>query len=362
MHVTDGGVERIGGTALGAGIIGAMIAALLVAGAPATAAEHTFNRGIAGACTAYAQTLDRFPDVAPDGVHAAAIDCLAHWDIVQGRTVPDGDPVYAPADAVDRAAMGSYVARTLTRLPPVTVPAPSEDRFPDYPTTAHADNVHILRAAGIVEGRTDGTYGPGDAVTRAQMASYIARMLEFVIEEDLPLDDAVVPAFPDATGTHQTSIDKLASIGVVTGRTDRTYGPGEPVTRAAMASFVARSMDYLAFRGYLPVPFEVAVEAAADAAPHNLNQRITGTVDDQFAMGYFSAEVRFEVYRDGVLVLTASRLSGSAVTWSSVPTPAPPRATSTTSQPASSVRTRPPSTTCPSASAATTSIRWRTDG
>lgn len=270
--------------------------------------SHVSSRGIADACTAYAQSVGTFPDVPGDATHAGAIDCLAYWGVVRGRQAPDGDPVYDPGDVVDRAAMASYVVRALGRLPALTVPDPSAERFSDYAAGTHADNVHTLRAAGVVTGRGDGTYAPFASVTRAQMASYIAQALEFVIEGELGIEQ--VGVFPDTGGVHEASIDKLAAIGVVTGRADGSYGPSEPVTRAAMASFVARALDYLAVRGYLPVPFEISVAPAAEQPPNNLNQRIAGTLDDQFDRGHFSAEVRFEVYRDGALVLTSSQTSG----------------------------------------------------
>ncbi len=56
--------------------------------------------------------------------------------------------------------------------------------------------------------------------------------------------------------------------------------------------------------------FEIAVSPASDQPPSNLNQRIVGTFVDQFDRGYFSADVRFEVYRDGALVLTSEQTSG----------------------------------------------------
>ena len=291
--------------------LGVVIAAVAAMTVGAHASEHTFNRGLAAACTQYAQQLDRFPDVAADATHAAAIDCLSHWEIVMGREGPDGEFLYAPGDDVSRAAMASYVVGTLARLPEVEVPDPADDRFTDYGTGVHADNVHVLRAAGIVQGRSDGTYAPFEPVTRGQMASYIAETIAFVTGEQITAGDGFSPAFPDTDGAvHAANIDRLATIGVVTGRADGTYGPAEPVSRAAMASYVARSMDYLAFRGYLPVPFQIDMEVADDPAPSNLNQRVTGLLEDQYAMGYFSAEVRFEVVRDGALVLTAHRTSG----------------------------------------------------
>jgi hypothetical protein len=301
-----GGRARLAGVAVIA--VALAVASLLVTASASQADSHVFDRGITGACTSYAQSVGTFPDVAADGAHAGAIDCLSHWGIVRGRQSPGDEPVYVPGDTVDRAAMASFVVRALERLPAVTIPEPTGDRFSDYASGTHAENVHVLRAADIVTGREDGTYAPRAQVTRAQMASYIARAVEFVIEGELPAEQGEV--FPDTDGVHGASIDKLAAIGVVTGRADGSYGPAEPVTRAQMATFIARALDYLAFRGYLPVAFEIAVAPAADQPPNNLNQRVAGTVDDQFGRGYFSAEVRFEVYREGALVLTSNQTSG----------------------------------------------------
>lgn len=298
-------MSRTGGLTL---VLVSALALLAISPPSSEANSQVFSRGIADACTSHAQSTGTFPDVRDDDVHAGAIDCLAHWGMVRGRQAADGDPVYEPGDVVDRAAMASFVVRALERLPGVTVPEPTDERFSDYASGTHADNVHVLRAAGIVSGRVDGTYGPRAPVTRAQMASYITRAVEFVIDGELPNDQAGF--FPDTGGAHEANIDKLAAIGVVTGRADGSYGPADPVTRAQMASFVARALDYLAFRGYLPVAFEIAVAPAGERPPSNLNQRIAGTVDDQFDRGYFGAEVRFEVYRDGALVLTSSQTSG----------------------------------------------------
>lgn len=301
-----GGRTRLDGMAVL--VLAFTVASLMIAPSASQADSHVFDRGIAAACTSFAQSVGTFPDVAADGTHAGAIDCLSHWGIVQGRQAPDGGLVYVPGDTVDRAAMASFVVQALERLPTVTIPEPSGDRFDDYASGTHADNVHVLRAADIVSGRGDGTYAPQVAVTRAQMASYIAGSIEFVIDGELP--DGQGDVFSDTGGVHEANVNKLAAIGVLTGRADGSYGPSEPVTRAQMASFIARALDYLAFRGYLPVAFEIAVDPAAEQPPYNLNQRIAGTVDDQFARGYFSAEVRFEVYRDGALVLTSSQTSG----------------------------------------------------
>lgn len=272
--------------------------------------EHVEARAIDGACTRAAQGTSqetphpapRFPDI-EGNVHEAAINCLAHWDITRGR-----DGGYVPRTAVRRDAMASFVSRMMR---------PTDDQFPerdeddppafgDTDGNVHQANVNHLADAGVVQGRADGDYHPSEPVSRAAMASYIARALERVTGEALEDGDAD-PAFSDTRGSvHEDAINALASLGIVEGRDDGTYGPNEAVRRDAMASFVARSMDYLAEQGHWPVPTTVELEPAEDTNPANAFHRVEGTVLDQWATGsddgpehrVSAAAVRVEIYRD----------------------------------------------------------------
>lgn len=271
----------------------------------AHAEEHTVDRGLDEACTDYAQDLpvSRFVDL-NGGVHEDAINCIGHWDIAHGREAPDVDTqrVYAPRDTVTRDAMASFIARTMMRVPTFDFPERTSDdpsAFDDIDGSAHERNVNLLADVEVVRGREDGDYHPRSVVTRDAMASFIARAIERVTGEEIPTGDDHAPAFGDTDGSvHEEAIDKLATIGVVQGREDGTYGPAEPVTRDAMASFIARSMDYLAVMGHWPVPYELDVELSRDAAPANLNHRLFLDVINQFGMGYYSADVRLEVHRE----------------------------------------------------------------
>src|SRR3546814_1431003 len=83
--------------------------------------------------------------------------------------------------------------------------------------------------------------GPGMPVTRAQMASFIARLIEAAGGE-LPEDPP--EAFDDDEGSvHEHSIDRLAAVGIVEGRSGRTFEPSAMVTRAQMASFLVRAYE-----------------------------------------------------------------------------------------------------------------------
>lgn len=193
-----------------------------------------------------------FPDV-PVGVsHSRAIDCLAPagWNVVRGQD--DGN--YNPLGNVGRGQMASFIIRSLERAG-VELPEEPGQHFSDVEGTAHDRAINQLAELGLVDGYDDGTFRPGVPVTRAQMATFIAGMLTevgYVLPEDAGSHFSDV-----GTGVHSASINKLAEIDVVRG-TDherRLYSPGRSVTRAQMASFIARSLNALVEEGHTERPF-----------------------------------------------------------------------------------------------------------
>jgi hypothetical protein len=96
-----------------------------------------------------------------------------------------------------------------------------------------------------VAGFGDGTFRPGDRLDRAQMATFLVRALEAAVEAELPR----TATFDDVGGAHEASIEKLASAGIALGSDGDRYDPSASITRAQMASFVARSMSYLVAEG-----------------------------------------------------------------------------------------------------------------
>jgi len=115
--------------------------------------------------------------------------------------------------------------------------------FHDVPPT-HWAAAEILACveAGIVGGYPDHTYRPALAVTRDQMAVYIARGLAGG-DDDVPSGPAT-PTFPDVPTTHWAydHVEYAYANQVVIGYGDGTYRPAQQVDRGQMAVFVARSL------------------------------------------------------------------------------------------------------------------------
>jgi hypothetical protein len=286
--------------------------------------------GIGDACRHEARQSAPFADVSTDGTHAEAVACLWVYNIVRGTTATGADGfAYQPGEVVNRQQMASFVAQALDvvldrhhALPDADA-GDAAERFSDGDriSQAHAVNVVRLHDAGVVDGYPDDTYRPGTAINRAQMASFLVRAIEDVTGEELPrtatFDDV------DENSVHAASIEKLASIGVTSGYDGEQYAPAGDTTRAQMASFVARTLDYLAGEGYL-VPAEYAAHsdgarifvADVDAGQHagydRAAFRVEGSGDAGWNARYVDEAIaqgsghQVEVEGDAILAVTVT--------------------------------------------------------
>ena len=127
------------------------------------------------------------------------------------------------------------MVRVLDRTNPGNQPS---TRFADVDTGLWwAPYTDRLAELEVTTGCTTGPlrFCPYKAVTRAQMATFLTKAF------DLPA--ASTAGFADTAGnTHEAAIDALATAGVTAGcETDPPrYCPQKPVTRAQMATFLAR--------------------------------------------------------------------------------------------------------------------------
>lgn len=183
------------------------------------------------------------PDRVPPGafvdtvgsVHGDAIDCMAWWKI----TVGTGPGTYSPLQPVRRDQMATFIAGYLHRSG-VQFPPDAPDAFPDDERSVHEGAIDILAAMGVVGGKADGRYHPADAVTRGQMASFLARAIALAKGVELP---NTADYFADDSGDpHEPNINKVAEALVAGGTADGRYDAKGSVRRDQMASFLARSL------------------------------------------------------------------------------------------------------------------------
>ena len=161
-----------------------------------------------------------------------------------------GPATYAPQRSVSRGQMASFLARLVERTGG-SLPPPGNS-YPDTAGSPHEDNIRRLSAAGIVTGRADGTFGPSVPVTRAQMATMVVRTIE--LRTGSPLEAPADYFTDDGRSVHQASINRLAGAGIAAGDGRGRFSPALDVRRDQMASFLTRSLDHLVSTGVTGPP------------------------------------------------------------------------------------------------------------
>jgi uncharacterized lipoprotein YddW (UPF0748 family) len=220
-------------------------ALLLPLGAPSAVAPAQAATGTGG-CPSHLVPATPFTDTVRS-IHRAAIDCAVWWGMVQGRTAT----TFSPSTNVTRGQTAAMIARLLrtTGDAPATVP-PSG--FTDTAGIFSAD-IDLLASLGIVEGVTSTRYEPNRYITRAQMASVIART--FANGYRSPLPSGPLPFTDVSAGSvHADAIARIAAAGITTGVTPTLFQPNRYVPREQMASFVTRSTTVLVARSLATLP------------------------------------------------------------------------------------------------------------
>ncbi len=204
----------------------------------------TYGKGIAGAAMRRSLELveggedngrlsssqiDRFgfePFVDDDGsIHELAIVWAYDAGIVRGV----GGDRFAPTRSVTRGQLASFLVNTF-ELP---VPTPT-GRFDDAPVgETHTANIEALVEAGLASGYDDTTFGPGDPVTRAQMASLLAAALDLPSAEHRFGD-------VDAGSPHADNIAAIAEAGITSGCASDAFCPLDPVQRGQLSTLLLR--------------------------------------------------------------------------------------------------------------------------
>nr|WP_255723520.1 S-layer homology domain-containing protein [Sporosarcina sp. ACRSL] len=125
-------------------------------------------------------------------------------------------------------------------LPLSGTSAASTERFTDVPSSKHyAEAVYDLADRNIIGGYPDGTFKPGNSITRGQAAAIITKMV------GLDTTNVKNPGFKDvstANGYYE-AIAAMAQEGIISGYGDGRYGPNDPITRGQMASIIVKAFD-----------------------------------------------------------------------------------------------------------------------
>lgn len=171
-----------------------------------------------------------FSDVPRGGVHAGAIACLVDRGLTNGVSADR----FAPTTSITRGQVAAFLVRTLEEGG-ASVPSDPPRVCGSGTFARDADALIALGAATTAA--CDGQV----AITRAQMAAWTSGALAAAGVSA----EATVDWYGDDAGSpDRASVDRLTSLGVVTG-TGQGFSPFLGLTRAQMATFLARTLDAL---------------------------------------------------------------------------------------------------------------------
>ncbi|MEX2279255.1 MAG: S-layer homology domain-containing protein [Acidimicrobiia bacterium] len=198
----------------------------------------TVTAATTGTFTIRVAVLDRGRFIDDDGLTAEPdIETIAALGITLGCNPPDNDR-FCPADGVSRAQMATFIVRALGEEANIE---PYQGLFSDVAETAwYAGYVERLADLGITTGTGPEVFAPDRIVSRSEMAAFLIR--GFGTGEWTPAGvfaDIAIDAW------YIEEVEELFSMGVTTGCSSDPlfYCPNNQVTRAQMASFLARILS-----------------------------------------------------------------------------------------------------------------------
>jgi hypothetical protein len=178
--------------------------------------------------------VSNFADVPPSHWAFSYIEAIYTAGLTQGCTL--SPRTFCPDNFVTRAEMAVFIIKALLGD---SFSYPTAPYFSDVPSSHWAFKyIQKMRELGITAGYSDGTYRPGNQVTRAETSVFLVQALlggSFTYPTS--------PYFSDVPSGHWAFkfVQKLRELGITSGYTDGTYRPDNSVIRSEMAVFIWRA-------------------------------------------------------------------------------------------------------------------------
>ena len=170
---------------------------------------------------------------------AAELNRTDHFAFLVGYT----GGTFGPERNMTRAEVTTMFARLLTAQ--IEADKTYSNTFSDVPKGYWAANyIGYMQQFGIITGYSDGNFRPDAPVTRAEFAA-IASRFEKLTEGS--------KSFADVPDTYWAAryINFAATRGWVTGYSDGTFKPENPITRAEVAAVTCRLLERSADQNYI---------------------------------------------------------------------------------------------------------------
>lgn len=165
---------------------------------------------------------------AGNGFWVAAADWAKHT----GVSVGIGENRYGPERTLNRAQAVTFLWRVMGE------PAAPSGSFPDVPDGVYYTEPVAWAAEERITTGIAGSFLPEDPVTRAQMATFLWRLV------GSPTGSSPAGFLDVPDGQYYTdAVDWMAENGITTGTSPTEYSPDDIVTRAQMITFVWRLVN-----------------------------------------------------------------------------------------------------------------------
>jgi S-layer homology domain len=141
--------------------------------------------------------------------------------------------------------------------------------------TRYEEAVSFLYNSEILKGKTATTFGTHQSLTRGDAAVILANAL------GLDTENAPDAGFKDLNSRVRGSVNALAEIGIIAGKTADTFGTSDPLSRGAMAKFLVLGFELEDYAE--PTPF---TDARGVFAPYIEALYGTGITSGKTATSY----------------------------------------------------------------------------
>ena len=164
------------------------------------------------------------------------------------------DGSFRPDNYLTRAELATMLARLMT------------NKFDGYSSTFSDTKgiwsekyIGYLESQDIIGGYEDGTYRPENSVTRAEMAVMIAKVYEYDLTEPISSADT---GFSDIDDSYTkwgaaSAIKQLAEDGVLSGYEDGTFHPGNAIERDETVAIINRTIFNMEIEEITATPNDV---------------------------------------------------------------------------------------------------------
>ncbi|RCX21411.1 MucBP-like protein, partial [Fontibacillus phaseoli] len=183
--------------------------------------------GSGGSYTSSGSTVTPLPALPPLPAVPPTLETENHYDYINGY--PDGS--VKPLNNITREEVAAIFYRLLDDESRSEY-LKTGNSFSDVGATRWS-NKHIstMENAGVITGYPDGTFKPGQYITRAEFAAIASRFDK--------LDERANDSFTDISGHWaEKYIASAANKGWIKGYTDGTFKPNQYITRAEAAAFI----------------------------------------------------------------------------------------------------------------------------